>query len=256
VWLEWFDRWLSGRPGARETWPRVRYYALGGGWRDADTWPPREARLLRLVLRADGSLDLHTLGGSSTDPEAGIRTYRYDPDDPTPVIPVLDAGPPPDPRAEDLRFLEARADVLTYTSRPVAAPLETAGPVTLRLHVASSAPDTDFGALLSDVHPDGRSVLLSSGIRRASFRESVTDPTPLSPQGIYALDVELADLAHVVRAGHRLRLTVTSCLFPYYHPNPNTGEPLGAETRRQIAIQTIHHGPEHPSHLALFSLAG
>jgi uncharacterized protein len=197
-----------------------------------------------------------TLGRSSTDPAAGTRAYRYDPDDPTPVIPVLDAGPPPDPRAEDLRFLEARTDVLSYTSPPVTALLEVAGPVTLHLHVASSAPDTDFGALLSDVHPDGRSVLLSSGIRRASFRESLTDPRPLSPQGTYALDVERADVALVVPVGHRLRLTVTSCLFPYYHPNPNTGEPLGAETRRQIAIQTIHHGPEHPSHLAIFVLAG
>jgi putative CocE/NonD family hydrolase len=274
VWLEWFDRWLAGRPGARETWPRVRYYALGGGWRDADGWPPREARLVRLALHADGSLDVdgradisgsgdvdharlwRTLGRSSAHPTAGTRTYRYAPDDPTPAIPVLDAGPPPDPRAEDLRFLEARADVLSYTTSPIATPLEVAGSVTLLLHAASSAPDTDFGALLSDVHPDGRSVLLSFGIRRASFRESLTDPTLLSPHEIYALDLELSDVAHVVRAGHRLRLTVTSCLFPYYHPNPNTGEPLGAETRRQIAIQTIHHGPEHPSHLALFVLPG
>jgi putative CocE/NonD family hydrolase len=274
VWLEWFDRWLAGRPGAREAWPRVRYYAIGGGWRDADAWPPREAQRLSLALHADGSLEVARVAGdpetgngegrelwraprpSSPGIASGARTYRYDPDDPTPAIPALGAGPPPDPRAEDLRFLDARADVLHYTSPPLATPLEVAGPVVLRLHAASSAPDTDFAALLADVHPDGRAVLLSFGIRRASFRESLTAPTLLSPLGIYALDVELADVAHVVRAGHRLRLTVTSCLFPYYHPNPNTGEPLGGETRRQIATQTIHHGPGHPSHLALFVRAG
>ena len=189
VWLEWFDRWLAGRPGARETWPRVRYYAMGGGWRDTDAWPPRGARPLTLALHPDGSLAVD--GGGAEfwrTPErpgagaaAGTRTYRYDPDDPTPSHPVVDAGPPPDPRAEDLRFLETRGDVLTYTSPPVAAPVEVAGPIVLRLHAASSAPDTDFGALLSDVDPDGRSVLLSSGIQRASFRESLTEPTLLSP---------------------------------------------------------------------------
>src|SRR5262245_7369123 len=252
VWLEWFDRWLAARPGARKTWPRVRYYALGGGWRDADAWPPGEARILRIPLLADGSLDLD---GRASPTPPGIRTYRYDPDDPTPAIPSLGAGPPPDPRADDLRFLEARMDVLSYTSPVLAAPLEVAGPVVLRLHAASSAPDTDFAALLSDVHPDGCSILLSFGIQRMSFRESLTEPTLLRPGTVYAFDVELADIAHVVGAGHQLRLIVTSCLFPYYHANPNTGEPLGAEMRRQIATQTIHHGPGNSSELALHVLA-
>jgi len=263
VWLEWFDRWLAGRSDARQTWPRVRYYALGVGWRDADAWPPREAWPLGLALHGDATLGAEADDGHGAElwspvgrprrtPASGTRTYRYDPDDPTPAIPHLGPGPPPDPRAEDLRFLESRADVLSYTSSPLAAPLEMAGPVSLRLHAASSAPDTDFAGLLSHVHPDGRSVLLSFGIQRASFRESLTEPALLSPGVVCAIDVELADVAHVVPAGHRLRATVTSCLFPYYHPNPNTGEPIGAETQRQIATQTIYHGPEHPSRLALF----
>ena len=104
--------------------------------------------------------------------------------------------------------------------------------------------------------PSGCSVLLSAGILRASFRESLSEPAPLVPGETYVLDVELSDVGHVARPGHRLRLTVTSGLFPYYHPNPNTGEPYGAETRRVVAIQTIRHGGDHPSALSLFVRGG
>lgn len=151
-----------------------------------------------------------------------------------------------------MRFLEGRADVLAYTTGAVTEAVEIAGPVGLILHAASTAPDTDFAALLSDVYPDGRSVLLSSGILRATFRGSLVSPTRIEPGRVYLLEVEMADLGHVLRHGHRLRLVLSSALFPYYHPNPNTGEALHAETRRVTATQTVHHGPRHPTRLTLF----
>src|SRR5207245_11576543 len=73
---------------------------------------------------------------------------------------------------------------------------------------------------------------MGAGILRASFRESLSESAPLVPGETYVLHVELSDVGHVARPGHRLRLTLTSGLFPYYHPTPNTGEPYGAETRR------------------------
>jgi putative CocE/NonD family hydrolase len=121
------------------------------------------------------------------------------------------------------------------------------------LWASSSAVDTDFAAILADVDPDGRGIFLSHGILRASFRASLTEPTPLVPGECYVLPIELADLGHVVLPGHRLRVIVTSCLFPYYHPNPNTGAGYGEERAGDtvVAVQTIYAGPEEPSHLTV-----
>ena len=273
VWLEWFDRWLAGRPGARETWPRVRYYALGGGWRDADAWPPREARLVRLALHADGSLDWTVEPMSpagDVDPEAAEharpvqqRTRRPAP---APIATTRTIRRPPSRRSTPGRppIRERRTCVFSRRGLTCSLTLHRRSPRRWRWRVPSpcastwpAAPPTPTSAPFcpTSIPTAARCSCPSASGGRPSA-ESLTDPTLLSPQEIYALDVELSDVAHVVRAGHRLRLTVTSCLFPYYHPNANTGEPIGAETRRQIAIQTIHHGQEHPSHLALFVLPG
>ena len=124
--------------------------------------------------------------------------------------------------------------------------------------MSSSAVDTDFAAVLADVDPDGRAVFLSHGILRASFRESLTKPKPLVPGERYVLPIEMADLGHVVLPGHRLRVIVTSCLFPYYHPNPNTGASYGEERAGDavVATQTVFAVPNEPSQLTVFVRQG
>ena len=176
------------------------------------------------------------------------------PADPTPGIEQLSSEPLADWSPRDLAFLERRSDVLVYTSEPIEDPLEIAGPIHLLLQASSSAVDTDFAAILADVDPDGRAIFISHGIMRASFRESLSNPTPLVPGERYSLAIEMADLGHVVLPGHRLRLIITSCLFPYYHPNPNTGASYGEEGEGdyKVASQTIYSDSEQPSRLAFF----
>jgi putative CocE/NonD family hydrolase len=247
LWLAWFDRWLRGSGDGE--WPRVRYFAMGSNaWREADAWPPSDTTPRSFSLGGDGSLTLDAF------PEASSRTFRYDPADPTPALATLTADPLPEWNPRDIGFLAARSDVLVYTSEPFTEAMEIAGPVQLRLHASSSAVDTDFAAIVADVGPDGRSILVSQGILRASFRESLIDPTPLVPGECYDLAIELADLGHVVLPGHRLQVIVSSCLFPYYHPNPNTGARYGDEVEGEyvVASQTVFSGGERPSRLEVY----
>jgi len=247
VWLDWFDTWLRTGAKPSQDWPRVRYYAMGANrWSDADAWPPSASTRQSLYLSNTDARLLPTPPSESVE----VR-YAYDPNDPTPALDGLTADPLPEWAPRSTTFLEGRPDTVVYTSDPFTEALEIVGPVHLILYASSDAPDTDFAALLSDVAPMGTATLLSHGILRASFRESLSNPTPLARDKIHELTIELADIAHVVLPGHRLRLLVLSSLFPYYHPNPNTGDLYGDETenRRVVANQIVWSGEVHPSRL-------
>jgi putative CocE/NonD family hydrolase len=153
----------------------------------------------------------------------------------------------------DQRVLEARDDVLVYTSGPLERGLEAIGPVELVLYAASSARDTDFVVRLCDVYPDGRSILLTEGIIRARYRGSVEGESVelLEPDEVAEYRIRLYPLANVFEAGHRVRVDVTSSSFPRFSRNLNTGEDVGTGTRMQVASQTVLHTPSYPSHVLL-----
>jgi putative CocE/NonD family hydrolase len=247
VWGEWFDRWLMDRPGARREWPTVRYFAMGANrWRDSDAWPPSDAVRRTWYFHPDGRL-------AETPPASpSAQTFRYDPDDPTPALPELGAGPLPEWSARDIGFLARRHDTLHYLSESFTTPVEIAGPVVATLLFSSSAVDTDLAVLIADVAPVGGSSLLSHGILRAAFRDSLERPELLCPGERYELAIEANDLGHVLLPGHRLQIVVCSALFPYYHPNPNTGALYGDERERIVATQTIYHHPATPSRLSVW----
>ena len=124
------------------------------------------------------------------------------------------------------------------------------GPVSVRLWVCSSAPDTDFVARLVDVYPDGRAYNLTDGIIRARYRDGLKESL-LEPGQPYCMKIDLWATSNVFKAGHRIRLQITSSNFPRWDRNPNTGHPLGQDAKLRIAEQTILHDREHPSHLLL-----
>ena len=125
------------------------------------------------------------------------------------------------------------------------------GPIELKLFAASSAVDTDWAATLTDVYPDGRAIHICEGIRGATFRESLEQPTPIEPGKVYEYTISLWETSQVFAKGHRLRLEVTSSNFPRYARNQNTGLPLGTSAEMKTAQQTILHDAAHPSHLVL-----
>jgi putative CocE/NonD family hydrolase len=147
--------------------------------------------------------------------------------------------------------MEARSDVLVYSTPPVEQDLEVTGPVQLELFAQSSAVDTDFTAKLVDVGPDGFAQNLTEGIVRARYRNSQENAELMTPGQIYKFTVDLWATANVFRKGHRLRLEVSSSNFPRFDKNLNTGEDAAVGGKSIPATNTIYHDAEHPSALIL-----
>ncbi|HUR41061.1 MAG TPA: CocE/NonD family hydrolase [Verrucomicrobiae bacterium] len=251
--LRWFDRWLKEQRNGVDDEAPVRIFVQGiNRWRDESAWPLARARPTKLYLRSDRGL-----AWESPDPTERADTYSYDPADPCPtcggslLMPgVYRRGP------VDQAPLMSRADVLTYTSAVLERDLEVTGPVSFTLFAASSAPDTDWVVKLCDVHPNGRTFNVTDGVLRASYRESLSRRSRITPDTVVRYDIRLQPTSMVFRAGHRLRVLVTSSDFPRYDRNPNTGE-LGVDATTLVtARQRIFHDGDRPSHLVLPVIPG
>lgn len=234
--LSWFD---AVRQDRLALWPRVIYYLMGANcWQAAEDWPVPGAREMVFYL--------HPLGRLSSDapmPSAQDR-YSYDPCDPTPTVggSILSYRYPPG--SVDVSTVQRRHDVLVYTSDVLTDDLDVVGPLRMVLHASSSAPDTDFSVRLSDVFPDGRAIQLQSGILRVRHRAA--NPMPIVPGQVYELEIDMWATANRFKAGHRLRIDISSADFPRFDRNANRA---GAPGEPVIAEQTIYHDPEHPSRL-------
>lgn len=251
--INYFDKYLQGKD---IDIPAVTYFTMGlDRWRTAEAWPPPEARPTRFYLHSSGRA-AQDLEDGSLKPDAPSSqqpdAYVYDPLDPTPTLggktlPTgrLTQGP------LDNRWLETRADVATYTTAPLTEDIEVTGPVTLTLHAASSAVDTDFTAKLLDVFPDGAAYNVADGVMRARYRHSLLAPEPITPHEPFEITVDLANTSNLFRKGHRIRLDVASANFPLYDRNMNTGNPFGQDAEGLKANQTIFHDADRPSFLTL-----
>jgi putative CocE/NonD family hydrolase len=186
------------------------------------------------------------------DEEAADR-YVYHPEYP---VPTRGGGNCCSPHivpwgAYDQRDVEMRGDVLCYTSPPLAQDLEVVGPIAVTLYAATDAPDTDWTAKLVDVSPTGYAMNLCDGIIRSRYRESLTDPQPITPGQAHAYTIAGMVTGNVFRRGHRLRLEISSSNFPRFDRNLNTGRPTGDDAAGQPARQTVLHDRAHPSHVLL-----
>jgi uncharacterized protein len=250
------DSVRPGSPGSEvPAGPRVRLFVMGDNvWRDEDEWPLARTRWERWYLRSHGSLAPSAPGES--DPPS---RYVHDPRDPVPTVggaTLLTGGPGavswlPGPR--DQRGVEARPDVLSFTSEPLAADLEVTGPVSVTLHAATSAADTDFTAKLVDVWPDGRALSVTDGIVRARYHRGNGLADPITPGRVYEYTIDLIATSQVFKAGHRLRVDVASSNFPCFDRNPGNGAPAAIATEADfvVAEQTIRHDAAHSSHITL-----
>ena len=151
----------------------------------------------------------------------------------------------------DRSTVEDRSDVLVYTGDPLPSDLECTGRVKAVLFAASSAPDTDFTATLVDVFPDGRAINVTEGIVRARCREGRQSPSLIEPGQVDEYRIDLWEVSWVFKAGHRIRLDVSSSNFPRFDRNTNLGGDIGHETGFRSAHQTVYHDGAHASHLVL-----
>jgi putative CocE/NonD family hydrolase len=254
--LEWFDHYVRDG-GSSLPRPPVTLFVMGDNvWREENEWPLKRAEATSWYLRSNGDANGADGGGlldrEPTEADDLPDTYVYDPEDPVPSAGGRYVGG----GVRDQRTKEKRQDVLHYTSAPLALGLEITGPLQLELHASTDAVDTDFVAILCDVHPDGFVQNLAEGLVRGRFRDSYDEPTLLTPGEVYRFTIELGNISHVVQAGHCLRLLVTSSDFPRWDRNTNTGERPTAAVRTQQARQTILHDRVHPSRLILPTVTG
>ncbi len=253
-----FDRFVAGDGDAmpRNT-PRVRYYTMGANrWSNADDWPPANAEEMRLYLVSDGNANsLYGNGRLSFDPprSAGKDTFVYDPMNPVQTIGGGDCcnGGTVIPGAFDQRPIEARADVLVFTSDALDEPIEVSGFVDVVLSVSSDARDTDFTVKLVDVFPDGTAYIVDDTILRARYREGYDKEVFMQRDEVYELDFTPMTTSIEFQTGHRIRVEVASSSFPKYVRNLNTGGNIVDESEGVIATNTIHHAPDHLSYVVL-----
>jgi putative CocE/NonD family hydrolase len=255
--LAFYDRYLRDEGNDWEERPSLELFVLGRNeWRGESEWPLPGTEFTPFFLRSEGRLDRDV-------PRSGepADRYAYDPEDPVPTIGGVNsvltmtqgAAQPIRPGPWDQRELEARDDVLSYTSEELDRDLEVIGPVEMVLFAASSAKDTDFFVRVCDVYPDGRSIFLTEGIIRARYRNSNEgDSTELLEPGEAAeYRIRCYPMANVFERGHRVRVDVTSSSFPRFSRNLNTGEDVGTGTRIEVAQQTVLHTDVYPSHVLL-----
>ncbi len=235
--VKWFRaQLLDEREHLREQ--PVRIYVMGADeWRDLPAWPP-DSISQRWHLQPDGIL------ATDSPPQSEPDHYRYDPADPTPNIGGAGMGKVTGPK--DNRELEARSDVLTYTSAILTHAVEAIGSVTAELYVKSSREHTDFFARVCDVDPSGKSTNICDGLVRLYPQKVAAEA-----DGGLRLQIALWPTAYRFKAGHRIRLQVSSGAFPRWARNPGSGEPLATATTLVAADQTLYHDPDHPSALIL-----
>jgi len=257
VTLEWYDYALKGATNSFASPKPVRLFVMGTNqWRDEDDWPLPRARETKYFLhsagkansaRGDGSLNSTTARSEPSD------HYLYDPTNPAPTIggPLCCDSGHLKPGARDQRPVEARDDVLIYSTPVLAQDLEVTGPIKLELFASSTAVDTDFIAKLVDVWPDGFAQNLTEGIVRARYRDSQERPTLMNPDQVYKFALDMWATSNVFRKGHRLRLEITSSNFPRFDRNMNNGQDPLSVQKPISATNTIYHDAEHPSVLVL-----
>ncbi len=244
--LAWNDYALKGVQNEYAKGAPVRIFVMGDNvWRDEQDFPLARTQYKNYYLRR-GAL-------AESAAEETPEEFVYDPANPVPTLGGrLCCGNnqlPPGPT--DQRPNEGRPDVLVFSTPPLEKDVEVTGFIRAKIYAATSATDTDFTALLADVDPSGYSRFLTDGIVRARYRNSTAKAEPIEPGTVYAYDIDLWATSNVFKAGHKVRLYISSSNFPRFARNPNTGEPAGKAERLALAKQKIYHDAQHPSALVL-----
>ncbi len=255
--VSWYDHLFKNVSNEFSSPEPVRVFVMGANqWRDEDDWPLPRARQERYFLHSGGKANSASGDGTLSSAAPGAESvdhYIYDPANPTPTVggPLCCDSGHLRPGPHDQRTVEAREDVLVYSTPVLTQDLEVTGPVTAEVFASSSAVDTDLTAKLVDVGPDGFAQNLTEGIIRARYRESAEKPAFLNPGQTYKFTVDLWSTSNLFRKGHRLRLEISSSNFPRFDRNLNTGEDAASARKSVPATNTIFHDAKHPSALIL-----
>lgn len=235
--VDWFDECLKGEDKGIEKSPKVNYYVMGdcnspnspgNEWRTSDVWPPVYVKERKFYFFPDGTIS--TERPTLKNGKGGTINFIADPANPVPTRGganlFLKAGP------MDQRSIESRDDVVTFSTPPLEKPLEVTGRIKVFLCASTDVVDTDFVAKLTDVYPDGRSMLLTDGIVRASYRNGLNKRELLVPGKVYQFEIDLWSTSIIFNKDHRIRVAIAGSNFPKFDVNQNNGEMFGFDKEK------------------------
>ena len=262
--LRWYDQRLRGIDTGIDDEPPVRIFTMGENvWRLENEWPPASMNYRKFFLHGEGNANSVSGDGCLDFERCGddepVDEFVYDPETPVPTLggnvgqlPGTVAGP------VDRRPIQQRDDVLVYDTDVLTEDLEVTGSPLVTLWASSDCTDTDFAATVCDVHEDGRAIIVCEGMVRARFSQERQDPSAsrenpkLAVPGLVSkYFVSLWHTSVVFKAGHRIRLELTSSNFPRFDRNLNTGHDLGVDAQVRSAENRVYHNGAYPTHLTL-----
>ncbi|HML47434.1 MAG TPA: CocE/NonD family hydrolase [Clostridia bacterium] len=250
--LRWFDHYLKGVDNGVDRGPRAAYYVVGENqWHESADWPPAESAVTPCYLDSQGHANSVNGDGAlcwEAPAAENHDTYLYDPELPHDDLISEQVG-----HRSPINYKghELRADMLVYTSEPLARAVTIAGEISASFYAASSARDTDWVLRLLDVDPDGNARKLSENVIRAKFRNGFSSIELLTPGKVEAYSLQMESNGWRVEKGHRLRVHVQSSAKHLVFPNTNTGNPPFDETDSIPARNSLYHGGTYPSHIKL-----
>jgi len=269
---KWFDYWLKGMENDIMEEPLVMLYDLfSSRWLTADTYPLPQTEFRKFYLESTGGANSSGGDGrltlSSTSSGRDFDEYEYDPGDPTPAPEYYFKSKEETEREEEEgvnleqvrkakeeyhnRVTAEREDILVFLSEPMDSAVSIAGPVSAMIYASSSAKDTDWFVTLSRQDGEGRIMQLCKGVIRARFRGSTSEPELLEPGRIYEYSIDMWHTGITFKEGERIRVEISSALFPLFSRNLNTGGHNEMETEFVKAKQRIYHSADYPSHILL-----
>lgn len=246
--IRWFDRWLKGQQNGVDAEPPVRWFVMGAVgepdapgnvWREAPDFPPASTTL-PLCLHENG-----LLSQQSPNSETSSTSWISDPLKPCQIPGTAFPG------AADARDFEKQADVRTFTTDVLTEPVEWTGRIKAELWLSSTAPDTDVIVRVSDVYPDGRSILLVDYPWRVRYRDGLDKEILMKPGEIVPVRFDVGWVSQIFNRGHRIRVTIASTGAPLYEPNPQNGKPFTLDMPHDAtsATNTLYHNRTHSSRI-------
>ena len=245
-----FDYHLRNISNGWNSFPDVKYFQMGSNqWNDASDWPTNDVSNHQLYFHDDFSLSMTSPLNNNS-----FSSYNYDPKDPSPTIggptlhPTLNQGP-----YDQAPLVESRNDLVSFTSQQLSSDVVLKGRGRIHLYFSSDRKDTDFAVRLTDVYPDGKSMLINDGIRRARFRNGYADndTSSITPGTVYEMDIYLPPTSYTFETGHKIRVDITSSNSRRWDTNLNNGKAMYVSGDTLIANNSIYHNQTQPSYIEL-----
>ena len=259
-----FDFYLKGK--GELNLPEAFCFETGvNQWRRFDQWPPKNCRKANLYLNPKGKLSFN----APKDKNKQANSFISDPANPVPYTEELTTGMTKEYMTDDQRFASRRPDVLVYETEILDDNLTLAGNLFANLFVSTSQTDADWIVKLIDVYPDNHPVyphneedkamggyqqMVRSEVLRGRYRNDFSKPEPFTPNQATKIKIELLDLLHTFKKGHKIMVQIQSTWFPLIDRNPQKYVEnifLANEEDFVKAEHKVYLNQQHPSHLEL-----